>query len=281
VHTLFSVDESLYQRWQADLLAYSHHSVHQAGPLTRLWSGTGRPSPFAGRTFRTVAYSPHPVTCDPYPPYTRPNSIRAWLRGTPLVDEALLLLDPDCVFITPVRVAVSRGLPCAQPVSYLDPAHNRELVRRHCRRPSQVQGVGIPILIYRDDLAQLVVRWIHKTESIRDDRRSQELAGWIAEMWGYVFAAAELGLRHAVRALARFQTEDRADRPIIHYCYSSSDEAGQWAWDKRTYRPWKRVPEPPATTPLSSRRLIHLLNEYAALQNYRVLRRPYSQRRLR
>ena len=48
VHTVFSVDGSLYHRWQADLLAYSHRKARQPGSLTRLWSASERPTPFAG-----------------------------------------------------------------------------------------------------------------------------------------------------------------------------------------------------------------------------------------
>jgi len=59
IHTVFSVDGSLYQRWQADLLAYSHKKVGQPGPLTRLLSADGPPTPFAGRTFHTKPYCPH------------------------------------------------------------------------------------------------------------------------------------------------------------------------------------------------------------------------------
>ncbi len=42
-------------------------------------------------------------------------------------------------------------------------------------------------------------------------------------MWAYAFAAAELGLRHTTRELARLQTGDRADLSTVHYCDSSSD----------------------------------------------------------
>ena len=87
VHTVFSVDDSLYQRWQADLFAYSHRKVGQPGPLTRLWSGRGSPSPFAGLTFQTEPYSPHPVTGDNYPPYNKPSALAGWLEEAPPAAE--------------------------------------------------------------------------------------------------------------------------------------------------------------------------------------------------
>lgn len=272
VHTVFSVDGSLYHRWQADLLAYSHQKVGQPGPLTRLYSAHGRPPSFAGGTFRTEPYSPHPLSGDDYAPYNKPRALQAWLHEATPAEDVVLILDPDCVFLKPTTASVDRGAPLAQPMNYLIPTENPELVRRHCRQGAAVQGIGIPILIHRDDLRALVPRWLHKTEAIRDDPRSRELAGWIAEMWGYAFAAADLGLRHITQELARFQKQNRADLPIIHYCCSSQDADGHWEWDKRAYRPWKRVPDPPTATPLASVRFVGLLNEYAATQRFRRLR---------
>jgi hypothetical protein len=272
IHTVFSVDGSLYHRWQADLLAYSHQKAGQSGPLTRLWSAHGRPVPFAGRTLKAEPYSPHPRSGDDYPPYNKPSALQAWLRDATPAEDLALILDPDCVFLEPQAWSAERGSPLAQAVNYLIPTDNPELVRRHCRKPGAVQGIGIPLLIHREDLRLLVPRWLHKTEAIRDDPKSRELAGWLAEMWGYAFAAADLGLRHIACELACFQKQNRADLPIIHYCCTSSDADGRWTWDKRTYRPWRRVADPPASTPLASVTLIRLLNEYAATQQFRQLR---------
>lgn len=272
VHTVFSVDGSLYQRWQADLLAYSHRRLRQPGPLSMLLSTEERPAPFVGRTFQTAPYSPHPLTGDDYSPYNKPKALRDWLWDAPPEEEALLILDPDCIFLKPFTGSVSRGRPVAQPISYLDPTHERnlELVEKHCRNPESVQGVGIPILIHKDDLAVVAPLWLEKTEEIRGDPKSRETAGWVAEMWAYAFAAAELGLHHTTHLLARVSSDDRADLPILHYCYSYSDPEVRWSWDKRAYRPWERVPDPPDEVPLGTRVLIDLLNEWVAMQEHQI-----------
>ena len=108
--------------------------------------------------------------------------------------------------------------------------------------------------------------WLAKTEAIRADPTSRKLAGWTAEMWGYLFAAAEHGLRHCKRELSAFQGDDRDDLPIVHYCYDSADPTGQWQWSKRDYGAWEPVPPPPPGTPRASVLLIDLLNECATKQ---------------
>ena len=270
IHTVFSVDGSPYQQWQAELLAYSHHKAGQSGSLTRLWSARGRPTDFPGRTVWTKPYSPHPVTGDHYPAYNKPAAILQWLSDVSPPEEVVLVIDPDCIFVEPVTTRVERGRPAAQPYSYLDPnAHpGKELVSRHCRRPSLVQGVGVPYVIHRDDLGVLAPLWLAKTEAIRGDRKSRELAGWTAEMWGYALAAAELCLVHELRELQVVPKDQRSDEPIIHYCEESVDASGGWRWGKWTYRAWEPVPPPPRETATAVHSLVELLNECAGTRQY-------------
>jgi peptidyl serine alpha-galactosyltransferase len=275
VHTVFSVDGSLYQRWQADLLAYSHRKVGQPGPLTRLFSADGPPTPFEGQTFHTRPYCPHPVTGDYYPPYNRIMALRAWLREAPPAEEVILLIEPDCVFLDSLTgELVSRRYPVSHPIGYMDPLPNAQLLQKHCSRPELVEAAGIPtLLIHRDDLIELVPLWIEKTENMRNDPKSLELiggGGWIADMWGYTCAAAEMGIRHKLRPLARLQGEDQADLPIVHYCYASSCVDHDWHWDKRYYRPWERVPDPPSEVPSVDKALIGLLNEWVAMPEHQI-----------
>jgi hypothetical protein len=274
IRTVFSVDGSRYQRWQAELLAYSHRRVHQPGPLTRLWSATKHPTPFPGDTFRATPWSPHPLTSDDYTPFNKPAAIQQWLTETRPEEPSILLVDPDCVFLAPVRENVDPGRPISQPVSYMytngDPG--RALVARHCRRPGNVQGTGLPTLIHRDDLTVLAPLWLAKTEAIRSDPVSRELAGWTAEMWGYMFAAAELGLSHELRDLCVWSTDNEANRPLLHYCYEAKDATGTWRWDKRIYQPWEPVSPPPPGTPKAAVALIDLLNECANKRQFCLVR---------
>jgi peptidyl serine alpha-galactosyltransferase len=201
-------------------------------------------------------------------------ALRAWLSERPPAEEVILLVEPDCVFLGSLTgELVSRGYPVSHPIGYMDPLPQAELVQKHCSRPELVEPAGIPtVLIHREDLMEVVPLWIEKTEDIRNDPTSRELlgGGWIADMWGYTCAAAELGLRHKLRALARSQGEDQADLPIVHYCYASSCAEHDWHWDKRYYRPWERVPNPPDEVPSVDKALIGLLNEWVAMPEHQI-----------
>ncbi len=287
MHTVFSIGNNLYQRWQARLLAYSHRRAGQPGPLTCLVSGLRNRDPVIDADFFTRNYFPHPVTGDRYAAYNKPAALMAWLRQAPPDEETILLVDPDCIFLHTLDSRPERGRPVAQPVFYMNlrqrpaaaqPPAGREpvlendwalvdaLLNKHCRRPEQVQGVGIPTLIHRDDLAALAPLWLAKTEMIRNDPDLRDRVGWIAEMWAYCLAAADLGLEHEERDLACFATEERDDLPLVHYCFDLRDRDGAWTWGKRSYQPWTRVPDPPADVPRSGQALIHVLNAFVEEQ---------------
>ncbi len=177
-------------------------------------------------------------------------------------DETIVLLDPDFVYLRSIETGVQPGHPCAQMTGYIDPLYYPTLIERHCRRPDAIQPIGWPVIIHRTDLAALTPLWIAKTEAIRNDEVVRADAGWITDMWGYVFAAAELGISHELDYLAATQMDQRDDTPFIHYCYESESPSGTWRWEKRWYEPAGRIPEPPDDVPLASRALIEIVNEW-------------------
>ena len=266
VHTVFSADGSSYHRWQSDLLAYSHAKVSQPGPLTRLYSARGEPWPFDGRTFQTPPYSPHPTTGDDYPPYNRIGALSEWLTLSPPTEETVLLIDPDFVFLSICDEEVERGRPVAHPILSMEviKAEHPELLKRHGFQPDAVQGMAVPFLIHRDDLREMFPLYMELTEQVRSDPASREWigGGWTAEMWGYSFTAARLGLRHELRRLARWPYDPWTDLPLIHYAFSCEADEGRWEWYKTMYKPWERVVYPP-DTPQAAVRLLSLLNELA------------------
>lgn len=266
LHTVFSVDNSAYLHWQTELLAYSMQQVQQPGALTRLFSSSEPMSVFrAGYTFQTDSYT-H-FHGDNYSPRNRVMALLDWLSAGLPEEESVLLIDPDCVFLSPLDEEVERGLPIAQDIPYMSPyqANNLALIQRHGFRPERIQGMGIPLIIHREDLRALLPLWRSYLEAIRRDPVSLEYlgGGWTTEMWGYVFAASKLELWHEIRQLAQFQDQDRDDLPLVHYCYDSKLPENEWQWSKRTYHAWQPVEMPAAGgVPRASVALLDLLNRY-------------------
>lgn len=277
IRTVISVDDSVYLHWQSQLLRHSHAKVRQSGPLTRLVATNAAESirPIEGfETVPTRAYSPHPVSGDHYPPYNKPGSLAEWLASTPVIEDTLLLIDPDCVFMQATDVEVPVGRPIGEIISYMDPAgpDGTLVIERHCRKHKRrVQPLGIPIFIAPADLRALCPRWYELTCQIREDPPSLAAVGWTSEMWGYSIAAAELGLHHEMQSHSRVQFDDFVDRPILNYCYESTNAAKTWRWTKREYQAWSTPIPAPDDVPAAGRFLHLLLQEVAAGFQHRIL----------
>lgn len=84
-------------------------------------------------------------------------------------------------------------------VSYLIGCDN-ELAQLHTRHPEACDKVGGVIIMHIDDLRKFALLWLHKTEEVRADKAHYARnitgdiyeSGWISEMYGYSFGAAEV-----------------------------------------------------------------------------------------
>lgn len=84
-------------------------------------------------------------------------------------------------------------------VSYLIGCDN-ELAKLHTSNPDACDKVGGVIIMHIDDLRKFALLWLHKTEEVRADTAhyGKNLtgdiyeSGWISEMYGYSFGAAEV-----------------------------------------------------------------------------------------
>lgn len=267
VHTVFSCTDTLYQYWQSELLAYTYRKVGQPGPLTRLVSTNKEVKyPFSEKTFKATDYSIHPRSGDKYLAYNKPSALMEWLKQVKPKESTIVVIDPDCVFLSKYVGEVLPGKPKAAYYCYMEPGGElgKLLISRHCRRNRElVQSVGIPVVIHRQDLEIVAPRWLEVTREIRDDKECHNAVGWIAEMFGYAIAAAEAGLKGDVKRLCVFPPEDSVDAPFMHYCAASENEAEGFMWHKGIYKPWEQPPMPPPGSPKATLVLAQLLKEAA------------------
>jgi hypothetical protein len=139
------------------------------------------------------------------------------------------------------------------------------LAKIHTRNPSACDKVGGVIIMHIDDLRRFAMLWLHKTEEVRADKAHYATnitgdiysSGWISEMYGYSFAAAELGLHHIIRRDILIYP-GYVPVPEVHYKvfhYGLRFGVGNWSFDKADWRNvdvvntcWAKFPEPPDPT---------------------------------
>lgn len=278
VQTVISSDDSSYLHWQTQLLLYSMEKVGQEGPLVRLMSvkdkSKARPLEGDVLSYFTDSYNPHPITRDHYPPYNKAASLRDWTTATLDTGETLLIIDPDCVLLTPITTEVNPGSPIGEKMFFMNPDSepNKTVIQRHCRRNRNlVQPLGVPLLIRKQDMRRVAPRWLHLTEEMREDKKTRAEIPWICEMWAYAIAAAEEGLVHNLQNNQQFPTEDITTRSIIHYSYGTESKDKKWKWDKRDYKPWTKPKPFPQNIPSAGKIMHQLLIEAASHFGNRVI----------
>jgi len=77
---------------------------------------------------------------------------------------------------------------------------DNELARIHTKHPELCDKVGGFILMHIEDLRVFAPLWLSKTEEVRADKQHWSTnitgdifgQGWISEMYGYSFGAAEV-----------------------------------------------------------------------------------------
>jgi hypothetical protein len=162
----------------------------------------------------------HPVSGDRYSPYNKPASIVHWLEHARPTAEYVIILDADMIIRTPMTaelVGVERGRPVSAHYGYLVGIfpENYMKVKERVKNVEKAQQVGGFSVMHIEDLRRVAPLWLKWTEEVRSDPESWGNTGdifnangkagppWIAEMYGYVFACAEVGLDFKVRVCSR------------------------------------------------------------------------------
>ncbi|CAN6449215.1 unnamed protein product [Victoria cruziana] len=276
IHTVFSTECSPYFDWQTVGLMHSFHLSGQPGNITRLLSCTEEDLvKYKGHDLAPTHYVPsmsrHPLTGDWYPAINKPAAVLHWLNHAAVDAEYIVILDADMVLrgpITPWEFNAERGHPVSTPYGYLIGCDN-VLALIHTRHPEACDKVGGVIIMHVDDLRKFALLWLHKTEEVRADREHYATkftgdiysSGWISEMYGYSFAAAELTLRHRINPdiliYPGYAPQKGVEPRVFHYGLKFG--VGNWSFDKADWRNtdvvnicWSKFPDPPDPSTLSS-----------------------------
>ncbi|WJX81316.1 Peptidyl serine alpha-galactosyltransferase [Trifolium repens] len=269
IHTIFSTECIPYFDWQTVGLMHSFSVSGQPGNITRLLSCSDENLKlYKGHNLAPTHYVPsmseHPLTGDWYPAINKPAAVLHWLNHANIDAEFIVILDADMIMrgpITPWEFKAAKGRPVSTPYDYLIGCDN-ELAKLHTSHPEACDKVGGVIIMHIDDLRKFALLWLHKTEEVRADRTHYATnitgdvyeSGWISEMYGYSFGAAELKLRHTINReimiYPGYIFEPNINYRVFHYGLRFS--VGNWTFDKAEWREtdlvnkcWAKFPEPP------------------------------------
>lgn len=276
IHTLFSTECTPYFDWQTVGFMHSFKLSGQPGNVTRLLSCTDEDlKRYKGHdlapTHYVPSYSKHPLTGDWYPAINKPVAVLHWLNHAEIDAEFIVILDADMIIrgpITPWEFNAAPGRPVSAPYDYLIGCHNI-LAQLHTRNPDACEKVGGVIIMHINDLRKFAMLWLHKTEEVRadTDHYARNItgdiynSGWISEMYGYSFGAAELKLRHLINKnimlYPGYVPDPGVNYRVFHYGLEFA--VGTWSFDKAKWRNvdlvnncWAKFPDPPDPSTLDT-----------------------------
>ncbi|XP_061337237.1 peptidyl serine alpha-galactosyltransferase [Gastrolobium bilobum] len=295
IHTVFSTECTTYFDWQTVGLMHSFSTSGQPGNITRLLSCSDEGlRQYKGHDLAPTHYVPsmsqHPLTGDWYPAINKPAAVLHWLNHVTIDAEFIVILDADMILrgpITPWDFKASRGHPVSTPYEYLIGCDN-ELAKLHTSHPEACDKVGGVIIMHIDDLRKFALLWLHKTEEVRADRAHYARnitgdiyeSGWISEMYGYSFGAAELKLRHTISSeiliYPGYIPAPGVKYRVFHYGLRFS--VGNWSFDKADWREidmvnrcWAKFPDPPDPSTLDQANADNLQRDLLSIECAKTL----------
>lgn len=283
-YVVYSTSNSFYQDWQCELLDYTYHKVKQPGRLIRLCSTDDNhpEKPFKNSKYAEViqmgSWMTNEKTGDFWGIANKLNSTKQWLDTYPNLkdEEAVLFLDPDMVFIKPVRYNIKPSQVIGQ--RWLDveieksPRFNYAKKNRHLISKDFV--VMYPFCITVGDMKRIMDRYISLSYEIREKEEC-----WEADMYGLIIPMAEYNLDVKTEIVGIFtRWKEYRDKlySIIHYphpIYSDEEENNQ-IWFKQDYtkdtltKPWKLPPDPKLATNITEKMLLAVIRDYIESEQY-------------
>jgi len=313
LYIIYSMSNSPYQQWQADLLDFSVREVGQRGVIVRLCSlEEGFPNlevrPSAGcytfltpsyaelgnETFRRfVSWSKRLLKLRVHGRFhfyclNKAYAMQAFLEAHPDLDREakLLWLDPDMVFNQawdPQASMVRRGHVAGQ--------YWWGYNQTRCQRNEDGKGESLcpvsdaaimfPFCITVGDMRAIVELYGRYSAEIYHKTRD-----WQSEMYALVMAmrAAELEC-HTIAALGTCNNwpdgvSNDPSAPISHYTQVMNDDSGQEVWAKRKYTshtssiPWQRPPHHEKVVTLTDQRTLQMLHRFIDWQDEKMNKLP-------
>lgn len=218
-HVAYSAESSGYFGYQA----YAHlHAFQTTGQQTSPRTGYTRLltahedddlSTSQGGAIPTFSF-PRDSYSHQYSPFNKPHIVAGWMADAAWgpKEEVIVLIDPDnwlTMTLAPIAAKVRVGNAVAAPAFFDRNPLVTELFKTHiCSKSCDVvpDTVAVPYFVHREDLKRIAPLWVSLTKMVRGLFQQPAIAkkyhslqpGWCSEMYAYIFAAAELRIKHTV-----------------------------------------------------------------------------------
>lgn len=267
-YIIYSISNSPYQEWQADLLDYSFKKVKQPGTLIRLCSEDAKfpkretPISRAGITISTPNYSSLTPEID-WPIMNKIGSLSYLFKENYFRDEdTLIFLDPDMIFIKAWDPEVDRGTACGQKWK----GYGRTYCQKTSIQPelcpaAEDECLMYPYAIKAGDMKMMVDDIEHFSA-----KGYMKCNDWMADMSAFVIAMVKNGIatqtEENIGICNNWDNNNDENAPIMHYCKPILDKTNKEIWGKWVYRPWEMPPDYSQATNKVDKELLKMLREY-------------------
>jgi len=186
-----------------------------------------------------------------YSPINKPDIIAKFLESPDSpVEDVLVVIDPDNWLLKDVSKyvdMVSEGNAVGEPAYYHGSRTAQVLWREVCEKNCDVDAdlVGVPYFVHREDMKKIAPLWRYytillKEKMDKDTKFHEKFNGkmdlaWAAEMYGYNFASAHVGVKHNV--VHKIQVRDVAGEHRISKLQDVAMIHVGRAWFPTTYKP--------------------------------------------
>lgn len=287
-HVAMTTNDSPYSRWQSRIMYYWYKKKKdlpgsEMGQFTRILH-SGFPDNLMDE-IPTFVVDPLPEGFDKgYIVLHRPWAFVQWLEKARIKEEYILMAEPDHIFLKPIPNLCYEEYPAAFPFFYIEPAKHEKIMRKYFPAEmgpvTNIDPIGnSPVIIRKDLLAKIAPTWMNISFRIKYDPDTDEMLGWVQEMYAYAIALALHGVQHILQKNFMAQPPwdlETTNTYILHYTYGldytlkgelTYGKQGEWRFNKRDYldnAPPQNLPLPPEGVPESVVSLMKLINEASA-----------------
>ncbi|RWR75509.1 hydroxyproline O-arabinosyltransferase 1 [Cinnamomum micranthum f. kanehirae] len=287
-HTAVTASNSVYNTWQCRVMYYwfkkfRNEPGSEMGGFTRILH-SGKPDKYMDEIPTFVADPLPPGMDQGYIVLNRPWAFVQWLKKANIVEEYILMAEPDHIIVKPIPNLSKGRLGAAFPFFYIEPKKYESTLRKFFPEDkgpiTNIDPIGnSPVIISKASLKKIAPTWMNVSLAMKKDPEADKAFGWVLEMYAYAVASAFHDVSNILYKDFMIQPPwdlEVGKKFIIHYTYGCDydmkgkltyGKIGEWRFDKRSYEstpPPKNLPLPPAGVPESVVTLVKMVNEATA-----------------